>query len=104
MKSPSEITALDNMYLAQRSFWWSLGVGTAFELSFIISNWPGIALFAFFFIIAVVLFNLVIFLNNIIFMCLNKEYRLPLLGYTLLMLLNIPIAILYFFILTWNIS
>lgn len=100
MRTATEMTALDNMYMAQRAFWWSLGIGTAFEVSFIITGWLGIPFIAFFFLIAVVLFNLVVFLNNIIFICLNREYRLPLLAYTLLMLLNIPMAILYFYILT----
>ncbi|MCW4467690.1 hypothetical protein OGH69_01805 [Flavobacterium sp. MFBS3-15] len=100
MKTPTETTALDNIYMAQWAFSWSLGIGTAFELAFIITGWLGIPLIAFFFLIAVVLFNLVVFLNNIIFICLHREYRLPLLAYTLLMLINIPIAILYLYILT----
>ncbi|MGQ2985039.1 hypothetical protein [Flavobacterium sp.] len=103
MKTSTEITALDNIYMAQRAFWWSLGIGTIFELAFIVTGWPGIALAALFYIIAAVLFNLVVFLNNVIFLFLNKEYRLPLLAYTLLMLLNIPIAFTYFLILTWKI-
>lgn len=99
MKTRTETTALDNMYLAQKAFWWSLGIGTALELAFIITGWFGIPIMAFFLLIPIVLFNLVVFLNNIIFVCLHREYRLPLLAYTLLMLMNIPMAILYFYIL-----
>jgi len=44
VKTSTEITALDNIYMAQRAFWWSLGIGTIFELAFIVTGWPGIAL------------------------------------------------------------
>lgn len=100
MRTSTETTALDNIYMAQKAFWWSLGIGTVLELALLITEWFGLGFIAFFFVIIAVLFNLVVFLNNILFICLNREYRLPLLAYTLLMLLNIPMAILYFYILT----
>ena len=100
MKTPTETTALDNIYMAQWAFSWSLGIGTAFELALIMTGWFGFSFIAFIFVIVAVAFNLVGFLNNIIFICLHREYRLPLLAYTLLMLMNFPMAILYFYILT----
>lgn len=95
----SYIQAQNNIVTAKKTFWWSLGIGTALELSFMITDLEALLFVGFFYLLTAILFNFIVFLNNIIFICLHKEARIPLLRYTLLLLLNIPIAYLYLFIL-----
>ncbi len=98
-KEETETEAKNNILIAQRAFIWSLGIGTALMFAFIISEWDMLLIIGFLYVVIAILFNLIVFLNNIIFVTIHRERRLTLLLYTLLLLLNIPIAILYISIL-----
>ncbi|AWH86467.1 hypothetical protein HYN59_15720 [Flavobacterium album] len=93
------LIAKSNISTTRKTFWWSLGISTALELSFMITDLEALLFVGFFYLLMAILFNFIVFLNNIIFICLHKEARIPLLRHTLLLLLNIPIAYLYLFIL-----
>jgi len=80
------------------SFWISLGIGTALALGYVTIKAQMLILLGFVYVIAAGLFNIVIFINNIFFMCSHKEQRVAILLHTLLLLANIPIALLYLFI------
>lgn len=56
-----------NIVMAQKSFLWSLGIGTLLEIAFIITDWGGLLAFGFLYIVVAVLFNLIVFINNIVF-------------------------------------
>jgi hypothetical protein len=95
----TETEAKNNILIAQRAFIWSLGIGTALMFVFLISEWDMLLIIGFLYVVIAILFNLIVFLNNIIFLTIHRERRLTLLLNTLLLLLNIPIAILYLSIL-----
>jgi hypothetical protein len=102
MSDEQTLIAESNISTAKKAFWWSLGIGTALELAFIITDWETLLFVGFIYLLIAIIFNLIIFLNNIIFICLHREERTPLLLHTLLLLLNIPIAYLYLTILFTN--
>lgn len=102
MSDEQTLIAGSNISTAKKTFWWSLGIGTTLELAFLITDWEALLFVGFIYLLIAILFNLVVFINNIIFVCLHIEERTALLLHTLLLLLNIPIACLYLAILFTN--
>ncbi|MEL1245889.1 hypothetical protein AAEO56_16565 [Flavobacterium sp. DGU11] len=102
MSDEQTLIAGSNISTAKKTFWWSLGIGTALELAFLITDWAFLLVVGFYYVAIAFMFNLIVFLNNIIFVCLHREKRMALILYTLLLLLNIPITFLYLNILFIN--
>ena len=71
-------------------------IGTGLLITYVATNEFNIAIVGFYYVIAALFFNLIVLINNVICMYTHNAYRKMLLYSSLLLLLNIPIAIFYF--------
>lgn len=78
----------------------SFGLGTLILLLYLVdkNRTEYVFIIGFFYVLAAIVLNFAMLLLLIVCAIINKEYRLQILERTSLILINIPIAILYFFI------
>lgn len=87
--------AEDLMRLSLRSFCLSFTLGTILLVTYMVFKEIEVVVIGFLYVLMALLFNGIILVNNIIFLSRRGEKRSALLWRTLLLTLNIPIALWY---------
>jgi hypothetical protein len=86
--------------LPVQSFLVFFGTGTSLLLLFILTEFLWILLFGYIFVAVAVVCNLILFCIQVLNSFIFKKYQAKILLHTAVILINVPVALLYFYIVT----
>ena len=85
-------------HIAKLSTLISFSIGTVLFLTYIVTNFEGLLTIGLLYLITAILVNLLLFITIVLRVIIIKEDRIEILKNLFLMLINIPIAYLYAYI------